>query len=94
VNFLLETQGPSSRPPTREAWRRAHVEGTFPRPDCLRCGEPVEWLGEALRIECAEGRAVVAHVCRACSKSGAVAALRVDAENHERATRPQLRRAA
>jgi hypothetical protein len=78
----------------RDVWRRAHVEDTFPRPACLRCGETVVWLGEALRIECAEGRAVVAHVCRGCSRSGAVASLRVDAERHERATLPQLRRAA
>lgn len=76
------------------SWRRTHVENTFPRPACLRCGEPVEWLGEALRIECAEGRAVVAQICRGCSHSGAVSALRSDAENHERATGAQLRRAA
>jgi hypothetical protein len=73
---------------------RAYVEDIFPRADCLRCGEPVEWLGEALRIECAEGRAVVAHVCRDCSQSGAVAALRADARHHERANGAQLRRAA
>jgi hypothetical protein len=78
----------------RLAWRRAHVADTFPRPACLRCGEPVVWLGEALRIECAEGRAVVAHVCRVCSKSGAMAAIRADAEHHERASGAQMRRAA
>jgi hypothetical protein len=80
--------------PFREAWRRAHVEDTFPRPACLRCGETVVWLGEALRIECAEGRAVVAHVCRGCSQSGAVNALRSDAEHYELENRAQLRRAA
>lgn len=79
---------------SRDSWRRAHVEDAFPRPACLRCGAPVEWLGEALRIDCAEGRAVVAHVCRGCQRSGAVTALRADAEHHERANGAQLRRAA
>lgn len=92
---MKNAPSPFVRPAAFHAdWQRAHVEDTFPRPACLRCGETVVWLGEALRIECAEGRAVVAHVCRGCQRSGACTALRAHAGTQERPAGTQMRRAA
>lgn len=36
------------------------------RPTCGRCGEPVEWLGEAIRIDLAEGGFQIVHACLPC----------------------------
>lgn len=38
----------------------------FRRSTCGRCGEPVEWLGEAIRVDCVEGRFEILHVCLPC----------------------------
>jgi RNase P subunit RPR2 len=38
------------------------------RPTCGRCGEPVEWLGKAIRIDLAEGGFTILHVCLPCMR--------------------------
>lgn len=38
------------------------------RPTCGCCGEPVEWLGEAIRIDLAEGGFQILHVCLPCQR--------------------------
>jgi RNase P subunit RPR2 len=49
--------------------KRAFVEGLgrrFRRSTCGRCAEPVEWLGEAVRVDLAEGGFQVVHCCLPC----------------------------
>lgn len=36
------------------------------RSTCGRCGEPVGWLGEAIRVDLAEGGFQIVHCCLPC----------------------------
>jgi hypothetical protein len=55
------------------------------RPTCGRCGEPVEWLGEAIRIDLAEGGFQILHVCLPCRRHLCLDLQGLsDAEAHER----------
>lgn len=41
----------------------------FRRSTCGRCGLPCIYLGEAIRVELAEGGFVVLHVCLTCARA-------------------------
>lgn len=59
-----------------------HVEANgarLRRATCGRCGEPVRWLGEAIRVDCVEGRFVVLHVCLTCTRACAAPGIRREA---------------
>lgn len=46
------------------------------RSTCGRCGEPVEWLGEAIRVDLAEGgRFQVVHSCWPCLRRARLRAI-------------------
>lgn len=55
----------------------------FPRPTCGRCGEPVEWLGEAIRVDLAEGGFQIVHACLPCVRRSRLSAARALSAGHE-----------
>ena len=74
---------PLSEPPLERTEMRRHIfkrraayVESFRRVDCARCGLPVMTLGEAVGVDCAEGRFVVIHVCLPCVRGRALQAER------------------
>lgn len=43
----------------------------FRRVACCECGNFCFWLGEAVRVECAEGRFEILHACLPCVRNRA-----------------------
>ncbi len=70
------------------------VADTFRRTTCECCQDPVITLGEAIRLERAEGGYTIIHICATSTSSGALGALKAHAEAAEREERRQMRRAA
>jgi hypothetical protein len=54
------------------------------RPTCGRCGEPVEWLGEAIRIDLAEGGFQIIHVCLPCLRRSRLSVTRGETVSHSK----------
>jgi hypothetical protein len=55
----------------------------FRRSTCGRCGEPVEWLGEALRINRAEGGFTMLPVCLPCVRRSRLSVVPGGSVSHE-----------
>lgn len=53
----------------------------FPRSICGRCGLPLVWLGESIRVDLAEGGFVILPICLPCvRRARAIAALGIRRE--------------
>ena len=65
--------------------RQAYIEVNgrrLRRPTCGRCGEPVGWLGEAIRVDLAEGSFQIVHCCLPCLRRSRLSAAGGGAANH------------